>query len=305
MAGIPTANAATESLDALRGRWTFTLARLKGDPRGAPFVAAFAGFGPTWDAADAQDMALADAVSDARAGAVLADGALDRLVDQVTAAIYGGKKVNVNLPLHQLYFGGATPSAFKRPVLGAQLAGMQKWPAKLAAAAEPALSALAPAATAAFDGATAAAKALSDALAARESFGLGGPRKKAFDAFNALCATTYGGLKTFVHNNPQLDLPAGYAESFFEHATAAGGSAANPATLEGANALVARLEQKLGRARSLQADLQAKQTSLAAAQAAHAKAVADEKAAKQAVAAAKTAERAAAAAARKAKPKKR
>ncbi len=305
MAGIPTANPATESLDALRGRWIFTLARLKGDPNGAAFVAAFSGFGAVWDAADKREMDLADAVSNARAGAVRADGGLDELVDQVTSAIYGSKKVNVALPLHQLYFGAATPSAFKKPVLGAQLAGMAKWPAQLAAAAEPALSGLAAQATTVVAAASAAAQALAAALSARDTFAKGGDRKKTFDAFNALCATTYGGLKTFVHNSPQAKLPAGYAESFFEHAAAAGGSAGNPSTLGGANALVARLEQRLGRAKSVQSDLAAKEAALAAANAAHAKAVADEKAAKAAVAAAKVAERAAAAAARKAKPKRR
>ena len=45
---------------------------------------------------------------------------------------------------------------------------------------------------------------------------LGGDRQKVFDAFNSLCAKAYGGLKSFAHDHPELDLASDYAESFFK-----------------------------------------------------------------------------------------
>ncbi len=300
MAGIPTAKI-TESLETLRARWRFTLARLKGDPNGASLVSAFAAFGASWDAASKKQTALDDAVSDARAAAVAADAGLDLLADLVSSAIRGVKKLDVTLPKYKLYFGSQSPAAFKRPVLGAQLTGEQKWPALLGADADPALAALAAQATTLVAAAVSAAGALSAAVAARDAFAKGGDKKKLFDDFNALCTTTYAGLKALAHASGKL--PPGWAESFFEHG-ASGAAAGSPKTISTADALVARLEQKLGQAKSAQAQLKAKEDALAAANAAHAKAVADEKAAKQAVVAARAAERAAAAAARKAKPKK-
>ena len=174
MAGIPTAKL-TETLDTLRARWRFTLARLKGDPNGgASLVPAFTAFGPIWDAARKKQMDLEDAVSDAGAAAVAADAGLDLLADLVSSAIHGVKKISVTLPKHQLYFGSLAPSAFKKPVLGVQLTGEQKWPALLGADSEPALSALAGQAATLVTAAASAGATLSAALAARDAFAKGG-----------------------------------------------------------------------------------------------------------------------------------
>src|SRR4051794_4865595 len=122
MAGISTANDETESLDTLRGRWRYALARLKSDPIAAAYVPDFTAFGPKLAAVHEKEMDKEDAVTDAEAAAVTADGGLDRLVRQVSAAIY---------------FGDLAPSGFMRPVLSKQLTGMTSWPALLAKASQP------------------------------------------------------------------------------------------------------------------------------------------------------------------------
>ena len=92
---------------------------------------------------------------------------------------------------------------------------MLAWPALLSQATQPALLALAPEASAVHV-AEKAAKTLIAAIADRDLFHDGGERKSLFDEFNAMCAAAYGGLKAFVHSHPDLDLPAGSAESFFQ-----------------------------------------------------------------------------------------
>ena len=115
---------------------------------------------------------------------------------------------------------GVAPSEFRRPQLGKQLTWMLAWPALLDQATQPALAALAPEATVVHV-AEKAAKMLIAAIADRDLFHDGGERKSLFDEFNALCAAAYGGLKAFVHGHPELDLPAGWAESFFQHGVTA------------------------------------------------------------------------------------
>ena len=64
---------------------------------------------------------------------------------------------------------------------------------------------------------TAAAAAVDAAIAARDAWTSGGPRKAVFDAFNGLCAAAHGGLKAFALANPHLRLATSYAETFFQH----------------------------------------------------------------------------------------
>lgn len=302
MAGIYTPDDTTETLDTLRGRGRFALARIKSDPNAAPYKAAFTAFGAAWTPIDQKEMDKEDAVTDAEAAAVKADGDLDDLVRKVSTAIFGGKKVDVTLPLADLYFGGLAPSEFMRPQLGKQLQGMIAWPGLLAQATQPALLALAPLATTAVAAADAAAKALHLAVVDRDLFHQGGERKTIFDLYNASAATAWGGLKNFVHSNSALDLPPGYPESFFQPGPT---SASQPRTLGEANALVTRLEQKLGKAKTAQSTLVQKEAEHAAALAKHKQALAEEAAAKKAEEAAKKATKTAAEAAKKTKPKKK
>ncbi len=286
MSGIVTLKSDV-SLDVLRASWRFALARIKSDPNAAAYVADFTAFGSTWVAVDQKELAYEDAVAAADAAVVAADEAIDALVDKVSAAIFAGKKVAASQPLAQLYFGSLSPSKFKRPILGTELQNVQSWPAHLAAAPQPALQALAAPTTAAVSAGNAAAKAFSDALAARDSFRLGGDRQKAFDAFNSLCAKAYGGLKAFAHDHPELELPSTYAESFFKgsagpthgktvaetaaaQAKAAKAQAKHDAALKAAAAKAAALQDREAKKAAAKAAAQAARAAAAAARAAKA-----------------------------------
>jgi chemotaxis protein histidine kinase CheA len=299
MAGILTL-LPINSLAVLRSHWRFALARLKSDPNAAPFVAEFTAFDPVLATAAQTELTLDDGVTDAEALVIAADGGvpgLDVLVNLVVVAIHGAKKPDIQNPLHQLYLGSQNATEFKKPILGTELEKCQTWPQKLAAATQPALVALAPQATDILKTANDAAKTLKDAIAARESFRLGGARQQAFDAFNSMCAKAYGALKSFVHDHPELGLPTGYAESFFK------GSARSPhdKSVSVTADLAAKAQAKAAKAQA-KADAALKTAAdKAAAAADHAEKVAAAKAAKKT---AKDAAKAAKAATDAAKKKK-
>ena len=221
MAGILTL-LSSNSLAVLRAHWRFAFSRAKSDPNAAAYLPELTAYGAQWAQANQTELDREDAVSDADATVVSADAALDALADEVTVVIHGAKKLDVNLPAHQLFFGSETPSQYKKPQLGTQLEKSQGWPALLGQSNMPALLALTAAGAEAVQGGNLAATALDTAITARDAFRLGGERQKAFDAFNSLCSKMYGGLKSFAHDHPELKLPGGYAESFFK------GSARSP-----------------------------------------------------------------------------
>ena len=148
-----------------------------------------------WNPVAAKEQELEEAITVADAGATAADRGLDGASGLVKMAIHKGKRPDLTLPLHKLYFGASSPSFFEKPKLAAHLLAMKNWPSLLAGAAEPELVALVQTVTAAVNAGIAAEKALAVAETARDAFRLGGERKKIFDKWNSLCATTYGALK--------------------------------------------------------------------------------------------------------------
>jgi hypothetical protein len=258
MASIYTPDGTKVSLEVLRTLITFLLARLTSEPNAAAFVAPVKALRNDWNPVAAKEMDLEETITIAQAGAVFADRQIDAASGLVKNAIHKGKKPDLSLSLHKLYFGSDSPSVFEKPTLAAQLAAMQPWPALLASSAQPELNALVAPVTAAVKAGDAAAKALADANTARDAFRLGGERKKIFDRFNSVCATTHGALKALVHDHPELGLGSGYAESFFHRAPAARAQA--PLTLDDANIEVKSLEKKLEEAKKQRDDLQDKET---------------------------------------------
>jgi hypothetical protein len=277
------------SLDVLRTHARFATARVKSDPNAASYVAGFTAFMTQWTAADQQQLANEDAVTDALAAAVAADAALDALADAVNLAINGAKKPSASNPQQKLYFGTTAPSKFKQPILGNQLKSMDQWPALLGQSTVPALKALAAQATTAVQNGTTAATAVSAAIAAREAWNNGGPRKAIFDSFNGLAASTYGALKAFALANPHLGLPTNYAETFFQR------SAPSPygKTVNEASAALARAQKKTAVAQKRHDELAAKAATRAAELTAKAKAKETLETAKAATKAARKAEKAA------------
>lgn len=215
MASLYTPDSAKGPLETLRTLIAFLLARVTSEPHAAAFVAPVQALRADFRLVAAKEVDLHEAVTIAQAGAVTADGQLNAASAQVKNAIHKGKKPDLGLPLHKLYYGSASPSVFERPTLAAQLAAMRPWPSLLSTAAQPELQALVTPVSDAVNLGDVAEKALLDAGTARDAFRLGGERKTIFDKFNALCATTHGALKALVHEHPELGLDSDYPASFF------------------------------------------------------------------------------------------
>lgn len=254
MASIYTPDSGKVSLDDLRTLIVFLFARVSSDPLAAAFVAPVKALRGEWSLVAAKEIEVDEAVTVAQAGAVAADTQLNRASGQVKNAIHKGKKPDLGLPLHKLYFGSASPSVFERPTLAAQLDSMRAWPSLLSTAAQPELTALVTPVTDAVKVGDDAEKTVAAAVATRNNFRLGGERKKIFDQFNSLCATTHGALKALVHDHPELNLDGSYPESFFHRAPTSRGQAA--LTLDEANSTVQSLEEQLAAAKTQRDELQ-------------------------------------------------
>lgn len=253
MPGIPTLKPETSSIKKLRNHWIFLLVRLQSEPLAAPFVPPVLALGDKIDDVARMGTKLADACLRARAAAITADNLINRLSDRVSAAIHEGKKADLGLPLHQLYFGSLAPSQAKKGILGPQLLLMAPWPTLLAKAAQPALLALAAEVKNGLDLALAAEVALQAAESEYAKFLLDGEVKQLFNAYNALAASTFGGLRAIAHDQTELKLDAGWAESFFLHETR------NPGvtTVPQARNAVKKLTEDLAAAQAQLAELEA------------------------------------------------
>ncbi len=258
MASIYTPDGTKVPLELLRNLITFLLARVTSDPHAASFLAPVKALRSDWNPVAAKELELEEAITIAQAGATAADRGLDGASGLLKIAIHKGRKPDLTLPLHKLYFGTESPSVFERPRLSTQLTAMKTWPALLAKAEQPELVGLVATVVAAVDAGIAAEKTLADAVAARDAFRLGGERKKIFDKFNSLCAKIYGALKALVHDHPELGLVSGYAESFFQRGPAT--QAVAPVTLEEADAEVKSLQEQLAASTKQRDDLQSKET---------------------------------------------
>ena len=265
MAGIPTLHFIHTTLDQLRDHLLFLMVRVQAEPLAAAFVPAAQALLPQWDTVDVQHRKLSDAVLLAKAHAIVKDNALNRVADQVSAVIHGGSTVDVSDPTHHIYFAKETTSDFKKPLLGKQLKAMQTWPGLLAEADQAGLKALAPAAASAVSDGEAAEKALAKAGAELDKFELDGPVKDLFDAYNAMAATTFGGLKAIAHAQKAPKLPASWAQTFFLHDTRrakALGSAEAEKAVNKLKAELAAAEQALADAKA--AEQAVKEAELAA-----------------------------------------
>ncbi len=258
MASLYTPDGTKVPLDVLRMLLIFLLARVSSDPHAAAFVAPVKALRTDLNLVAANEQALEEAILLAQALVVVGDRGLDAASVLVKTAIHKGKKVDVTLPRHLLFFGNDSPSTFEKQSLSPQLTAMASWPEFLAKSGDADLVMLVPIVTAAITAGQIAEKTLADALTARDVFRFGGERTKIFDQFNSLCATTYGALKALVHDHPELGLVSGYAESFFQRGPSARPAA--PRTLDDAIDEVKTLEEQLEKAKELRDALQREAT---------------------------------------------
>lgn len=297
MAGIPTLSYST-TLDALREEWLYTQARIQADSRAQPVASKLAGFDATVASAIKQEQSLRDAVTQADAQIDAADAVLDALVNQVDAALLGATSKDRTSALYQSFFGGLPPYAFKQPVLGPELDSVAAWPARLLASGNATLSGLSTAVQSAVTSGESAVTGSDKAQQALDDFRSTGPARQLVDALNAARGDAYGALLKLRHDNPQWNVPSGWAESFFQHASR---GARQGTTVARAAAAVASLNQRLQKASAHLADLQNKEAARVKQRADKATATA---AAKQAAETARAATKAATAARKKAQKKR-
>jgi len=206
------------SLALIHAEITYTLIRLKTHPLGAPHIAAFEALRQTWTPVHAEELSLRESIAEAQARVDAADDELDDFVGRLDKTMRIVTHDDRNHPLYRFFFGKKTPSAFRRPVLGAQLEAMRPWTAALAGSDEPSLQTLGAELAPKIAAADAALKNRDAAIEARDHFRDLGPRKKLVDALNATRKGTFGALSRLPHEKPGL--PPSFADRFFRRDTA-------------------------------------------------------------------------------------
>lgn len=289
MAQFPTLTPDKDSIDEVRGGALFLKVRVQAEPLAAGLIPPIDAFMGRVKSVRDHAEAIDDAIVGAEAGIVAKDVTLDFLVNKVSAGTHEGGRVDPTHPTHQLFFGNATPSEFRKPVLAGELAAMVPWPGLLAAASSKDLQALAAPVAEAVSAGQAAEAALQTAQTDKRKFELDGALGELFNGYNALAAEVYAGLTKIATAN---GYSAAWVSSFFQH------DSTSYDTVAEATKRVASAEKALSKAQAKLAEAQTaasnkakrKSDKLAAnATAAAAKQVADEaaKKAKEAEAAAK------------------
>jgi hypothetical protein len=113
--------------------------------------------------------------------------------------------------LRALFFGAKSPSVFKKPILGAQLAAQRTWLSPLQAPGAPeVLQKIGAQLSEQVDAADAATKERDAAAQEARDFKTIGARVKFIDGLNALRKNTYNGLDALLSTHPELtrDFPS-------------------------------------------------------------------------------------------------
>lgn len=139
------------------------------------------------------------------------DAWLDRFHNQLLTTT-GNRK---DVPTYTRYFGDASPSVLKKPVLGHQLAVMASWVPSLVASSEPVLAGLGKELSALVEAGQKATAAFEAARGALRDFREVGERKAFVDQVNAARQSVGGLLAEFVHAHPEKMLPSDWPDGFF------------------------------------------------------------------------------------------
>lgn len=184
----------------------------------------------------------------AEARKVVIDDRFNLISTAVAGTLLGENGNDRGAPAFERYFGNVTPSRFKRPVLGEQLASMRGWPQTLQQGS-PALQRYATQIVELVPQADAVVQAGIDAEHRLADWKLG-PRKVFIDGYNGLRQSLYGQLAELPHTRPELSLPRDFAHRFFLRAPTA-----RRHTIPTLENEIARLRVQLERAEELLARL--------------------------------------------------
>jgi hypothetical protein len=175
-------------------------------------VAAFQGLRAEWSVVLAQEIALHEELSNAKAQVDIADAALDDFAQRFSNALLAivGKKSEA-LYLH---FFKIPLNELRKPVLGQQLQKMADWIVSLNTTPHPTLAAMKPELVALVDAGTKAAKNRDTIVLQIQHFREVGERKQLFTKTNAERKHTHGALVKLALSTPGL--PANFADQFFK-----------------------------------------------------------------------------------------
>lgn len=184
--------------------------------------------------------ALTRAILALKAREIFTDDDLDRVLDEVKAALAADKS-EAGVAFYKDVFEGKSPSEVRKFVLGPQLTTMTFWPGKLSGSSAPEVQKLGSRAKQVTDGATQLINDIGAAEAALVQFDLG-PRAAFAESCNAATKLVFGKLSELEHNPPNGPLPAGFVDRFILRE--GGGRVASLKEME---AIVDRTRAKLAR----------------------------------------------------------
>lgn len=227
------------SLLALLLELRYTLSRLGANPLTSSFVPRFQTLRERWSAVQAQEIALNEELSDAKAQVDIADAALDDFANRFSSALQIVTGQKRDAPLYEHFFKKPL-GEFRRPVLAGQLKAMEDWLLLLQSTPHTTLADMRPALVTLVEAGKAAAARRDSLTLQIRSFREVGERRQLFDQVNAERKELYGALGKLALSTSGLS--SAFPNQFFKP----GESDDTPEdTIESVEAEILALEEQL------------------------------------------------------------
>lgn len=246
----------------LREETAFSLVRCETHALATTYVPVFVGLLDDWQVVFAKFLTAQDRIARAEAKRDASDVLLDRLVDDVAAAILAANGNNRDSDEFRVYFRSKPPHEVKQPILGDELEWVRGWIAPLLA--KPAYANLGARAETLCKMADDAVAEVANATQAYRVFRLTGDYKEFVDKLNLARKDVYGALGKLPHSDPGQGLPSDFANDFFKHETRRN----KKVTIEMLRGRIENLKEELETQMTVLAAMEAKAQANAAAQAA-------------------------------------
>lgn len=233
---------------------TFSSTKIAAHPLTANLAPEYDAFQVKWFQVQTKEILLWIDMLKAAARIVVADDALDTLIDRISNAILVITDNDREAALYVFYFNGRTPSDCRKPVLGNQLAQMRAWTPSLKSSPHASLQALGAELEQAVANADQAVADLALAKTANREFRTVGERRALIDEFNAMQKRNAGKIAEIPHTEAGKHLPNTFHEGFFKKSSRPTSTEDEEKTWTSADFLVAIAESE-GRTEELKAKL--------------------------------------------------